>query len=422
MQSNALEADAFQAHDPNHLQGSARAKLVWSILIANTALFACYMAAGSVLLPAQVALLDEGAKEANLAIVTSISSFATMFAQPIVGALSDRTRGKLGRRAPWMLGGAFLGGLMLILLPIIGVNVAFLALGWVVAQVSLNALQGPMSALVADRLDPSYRGTASAFFGVGSTLGMTLGIVVAGLLVSQIGLGYTIFAVLVMVTTALLVFLNQDKTVVGHEAAPLNLVQLFKGFGTPFRSRDFTWAWLQRFTMFLGYMGIIGYMMYILMSYVGLPIAEAGVFMGVQSMVSAAFSVAATFIAGPLSDKLGRRKVFVFVASLFIAAGCLVAWLMPTTTGILILAALSGIGFGAYMAVDVALVVDILPNPAEAAKDLGVINIANNVPQMLAPIINVALIGAFGYWALFPWAIVLVILAAFLVFQIKGVR
>jgi MFS family permease len=83
---------------------------------------------------------------------------------------------------------------------------------------------------------------------------------------------------------------------------------------------------------------------------------------------------------------------------------------------------LSGLGFGSYMAVDVALVVDILPNPEDAAKDLGVINITNNVPQMLAPIINAALIGMFGYVALWPWAIVLVLAASVLVLPIKGVR
>ncbi|SLM90521.1 MFS transporter [Brachybacterium nesterenkovii] len=123
----------------HHVTGAALHKLVWSMLITSIALFACYMAAGSVLLPAQVNELDPSAKEANLAIVTSVSSFATMFVQPLVGALSDRTRSKLGRRAPWMLGGAFLGGIMLILLPHIGRGVAIIAVMWVLAQVSLNA-------------------------------------------------------------------------------------------------------------------------------------------------------------------------------------------------------------------------------------------------------------------------------------------
>lgn len=420
--SHAVPTTESTTPNPLHLKGRARTKLVWSMLVTSIALYACYLAAGAVLLPAQVALINPDAKESNLAIVTAISSFCTLFVQPIVGALSDRTRSRLGRRAPWMLGGAFLGGTMLILIPVIGVNVGLIAVMWVLAQVSLNGLQGPLTSLIADRLDPNYRGTASAFMGVGTTLGMTLGVVIAGLLVSRLGLAYAIFAVAVMVTTVLLIALNQDRSSKDLEVPPFHLGTFLQGFAKPFRAHDFRWAFAQRFVMFLGYMGIFGYMLYILLSYIGLSLAEAGVFMGIQQICNAVASVAATFIAGPLSDKIGRRKIFVIVASALIALGCLAPWLMPTTTGILILAVLSGLGFGSYMAIDVALVVDILPNPEDAAKDLGVINIANNVPQMLAPIINAALIGAFGYFALWPWAIVLVLAASLLVLPIKGVR
>ncbi|MDN5571355.1 MAG: MFS transporter [Propionibacteriaceae bacterium] len=406
----------------HYLEGAARTKLVVWMLITTTALFSCYLAAGAVLLPAQVQNIDPALKEANLAIVTSISSFATLFCQPIVGALSDRTRSKLGRRAPWMLGGAFLGGIMLALLPVIGTNVALIAIMWVLAQVSLNGLQGPLSALVSDRLAENYRGTASAFFGVGSTIGMTLGVVVAGLLINQIGLGYAIFGGGVIVATVLLVVFNQDRSSADMRPAPFSLVNLFKGFGTPFRSADFTWAWLQRFVMFLGSMGIVNYMLYILQEYIGMSQAEAGGFMAIQQLVYAAASIIATFIAGRMSDRLGRRKIFVFIASGLFALGLVVLLLMPTPTGVLIYAVLGGMGFGAYMAVDVALVVDILPDPNDAAKDLGVINIANNVPQMLAPIINVFLIGAFGYVGLFPWGIALVLAASLLVIPIKKVR
>ncbi|WP_232548736.1 MFS transporter [Propioniciclava soli] len=405
-----------------YLEGPARQKLVWSILISSTALFACYLAAGSVLLPIQVENLDPANRETNLAIVTSLSSFATLFVQPIVGALSDRTRSRLGRRAPWMLGGAVLGGIMLTLIPHIGVNVALVAVMWVLAQVSLNSVQGPMSALVADRLAPTYRGTASAFFGVGMTLGTMVGVVGAGFMVTQLGLGYAVFGIAVIVLVGLLVFLNQDQSSKGMALPAFSWLEFAKGFGRPFRSADFRWAFAQRFVMFLSYMGIVGYMLYILTGYVGLTTEEAGPIMALQQMVNSGFAIAATFLAGPLSDKLGRRKIFVFVAPFFVAVGCVFPILMPNVMGILFLAAFAGIGFGAYMAVDVALVVDILPNPEEAAKDLGVINIANNVPQMFAPIVNAVLIANIGYVALFPWAIVLAIFAAFLVFPIKGVR
>lgn len=381
------------------------------------------MAAGSVLLPAQVNELDPSAKEANLAIVTSISSFATMFIQPLVGALSDRTRSKLGRRAPWMLGGAFLGGIMLMLLPVLGRNVALIALFWVLAQVSLNALQGPLSALISDRLAEDFRATASGFIGVGTSVGMAVGIAVAGQFVTRLGVGYVTVALAVIITTIALILLNQDHSSKDLAVEPFRLGAFLKGFWvSPRLHPDFAWAFAQRFAMFLGAIGLTGYMFYILLSYVGMDPVTAGGFMGLQSLVYAASSVVATFIAGPLSDKLQRRKMFVVIATLLIAIGCIFPLLMPTTTGILLYSVVAGAGFGAYMAVDVALVVDVLPSPEEAAKCLGIINIANNVPQMLSPIIYAGLIAAFGYSSLWVWAIVIVVVASLLVLPIKKVR
>lgn len=417
-----------QLADPNppemHLSGSKRTKMVTTLLVSSTVLFATYLAAGSVLLPAQVQNLYPNDKETKLAIVTSISSFATLFVQPIVGALSDRTRSRFGRRAPWMIGGAVLGGIMICLIPILGVNVGFIALCWVLAQVSLNGYQGPLTATISDRLDPSYRGTASAFLGVGTTVGMTLGIVVAGLLVTQLGLGYAIFGIAVIVFAFLFVLLNPDKSSKDLHVEPFHLGTFLKGFWiSPKQHPDFGWAFAQRFVMFLGTMGIVGYMFYILTSYLELSQAEAGVFMGLQSMIYAASSVVATFIAGPLSDRLQRRKIFVFIASLLIAVGVAMPLLFPSKLGIILYAIIAGAGFGSYMAVDVALVVDILPNPEDAAKDLGIINIANNVPQMLAPIVNAILVRMTGgYSALFIWSMIIVVLASFLVMPIKKVR
>lgn len=407
-----------------HLTGAKRSKMVWTMLISSTVLFATYLAAGSVLLPAQVAALYPEDKETKLAIVTSVSSFATLFVQPIVGALSDRTRTRWGRRAPWIIGGAVLGGIMICLIPIIGVNIGFIALAWVLAQVSLNGYQGPLSATISDRLDPGYRGTASAFFGVGTTVGMTLGVVVSGLLVTRLGLGYAIFGIGVIVFAFLFVLINPDRSSQNLHVEPFDLKEFAKGFWiSPKQHPDFGWAFAQRFAMFLGSMGIVSYMLYILLSYLHLPLAEAGAFMGIQSMIYAASSVVATFIAGPLSDRLGRRKIFVFCASILIAVGVAMPLLFPSKLGIILYAIIAGAGFGSYMAVDVAMVVDILPNPEDAAKDLGIINIANNVPQMLAPIVNAFLVKLTGgYSGLFIWAMIVVALASFLVIPIKKVR
>jgi MFS family permease len=81
-----------------------------------------------------------------------------------------------------------------------------------------------------------------------------------------------------------------------------------------------------------------------------------------------------------------------------------------------------GLAFGTYMAVDMALITKVLPNKDDVAKDMGVINIANAGPQILAPAIAAAVVGVSGYHALFVTGAVFAVLGSVMVLKIRGVR
>jgi MFS family permease len=82
-----------------------------------------------------------------------------------------------------------------------------------------------------------------------------------------------------------------------------------------------------------------------------------------------------------------------------------------------------GLGFGAYMSVDGALMSEVLPSKVDFGKDLGVLNIAATLPQTLGPAIAGAIVLIFhGYAALFPIGAVIAILGAIAVIPIKSVR
>ena len=97
--STVLSDAAAQAGDSPARPPVSRS-LLPSMAVTSVFLFATYAALSGILLPIQVALIDEANKVANLAIVSTVSFIFTLFAQPIVGAFSDRTRCRLGRRAP----------------------------------------------------------------------------------------------------------------------------------------------------------------------------------------------------------------------------------------------------------------------------------------------------------------------------------
>lgn len=404
--------------------GAQRKTLLWSMLIMFTVLFATYAGVIAILLPAQVEQIDPANKVNNLAIVMSASSFATLFAQPIVGAFSDRTRSKLGRRSPYILIGAVIGGLLLMGMPTLH-SILFITIAWVVTQISLNALQGPASTIIADRFEMNSRGTASAMMGVGTSVGMTIGMVLAGQLVTKLGIGYTVFGGAVIVVAFLFVFFNRDYSSKNMDVEPMHWGKFVKSFWvSPRKHPDYGWAFAGRFVMILGYQAIQAYMLYILIDYLGMTTEDAGQWAGILAVITAVTMVVSTLTAGKLSDKLERRKIFVFSASMFLAGALVIPVVFPNTTGMMVYAALAGLGFGAYSAVDMALMVDVLPSQGDAGKDLGVLNIATNIPQALSPIIAAFLLGTFGgnYAAIFIFAIIMVAASSFLVLPIKSVR
>lgn len=421
--SQVSTAEAPDGQSPT-VTGAQRTTLLWSMLIIFSVLFATYAGVIAILLPAQVEQIDAANKVNNLAVVMSASSFATLFAQPIVGAFSDRTRSKMGRRSPYILLGAVIGGLILMGMPGLH-SILFITIAWVVVQISLNALQGPASTIIADRFEMNSRGTASAMMGVGTSVGMTVGTIIAGNLVTRLGLGYSLFGIAIIVAALLFVIFNRDYSSKKMPVEPMNWAKFAKSFWvSPRKHPDYAWAFAGRFVMILGYQGIQAYMLYILIDYLGMSTESAGSLAGLLAFITAITMIISTLAAGKLSDRLERRKVFVFSASMLLAAALIIPVFVPNQTGMMVYAAFAGLGFGAYSAVDMALMVDVLPSQGDAGKDLGVLNVATNIPQALSPIVAAFLLGTFNgnYASLFIFAIIMVAASSFFVLPIKSVR
>jgi len=132
--------------------------------------------------------------------------------------------------------------------------------------------------------------------------------------------------------------------------------------------------------------------------------------------------VSTTFVAGWLSDRLGRRKIFVFVAALVAVVGLLILAFAPNLTVVYVAQLIIGAGIGSFYAVDLALVTDVLPSSTDNGKDLGVVNIAQALPQSLVPAAAGGVVAVVGYPGLFISGAILGILGAVAAFRVKGVR
>lgn len=402
----------------------ARRQLLPSLTAAWFVLFAAYLGLTAVLLPNQLATIAPADKVANLAIVTTVASIIAMFSQPLVGALSDRTRSPLGRRAPWMLGGALVGGLALVVLGSLR-DMVSITIIWAVILVSLNALQGPLSAVLPDRYPRTRRGVASAAVGIGQLAGSTLGVVLAGRVAANFGLGYAMFGGAVFVVTVVFLLLNRDRSSTTATFPRFQWRRFVSGFWVnPLAHPDFAWAFVARFLFILGYFLVFTYQLFILTDFIGLPLGEANVQIGLLSLASFVTTLISVSLAGWLSDKLRRRKIFIYIASVIMMAGLVTPTFLPSLSGMFLMFGVVGFGYGLYMSCDAALMSEVLPGGGEnAAKDLGILNIATNIPQALSPGIAALIIGGLGgYPALFIVAVVAVGLAAVAIIPIRGVR
>jgi MFS family permease len=161
-------------------------------------------------------------------------------------------------------------------------------------------------------------------------------------------------------------------------------------------SPDFAWAFASRFLLVLAFAFLTTYQAYYLLDRLGSAEDDVPrqIFLG--TLTQSAVVVAASLVAGRVSDRLGRRRAFVAAASVVYGLALLVIAGAGSFEGFLIGMAISGLGFGVYMAVDLALVADVLPDDHTTAKDLGVLNMAGALPFSVAPALAPAVLALGG--------------------------
>ncbi|WP_245649238.1 MFS transporter [Sphingomonas mali] len=414
--------------DPAHAVGARKWLLMGSLTAVFFVLLALYAGVLGVLLPNQIQRLDPANKAGNLAIMFAITSVFSTLTTPIAGALSDRTRGRLGRRTPWIVIGALIGAACLFA---VSQMHGFWAIAgfWVAAAIALNSMQAAITTIVADRFPDHERGTVSGFVGAGMTAGLTAGTVAAGLMASNLVAAYGLFAVAIAAVSVLFVVLNPEPRIAVAAPESFRLDAFLKSFWvSPRKYPDFGWAFLGRFTIYMGYQGVVTYLLYILQDHIHLSIDEANRTIAALSSVTFVALVISGFASGFLSDRIGRRKPLVFASSIIMGMALLVPLLMPTVEGMYGYAVLIGLGYGAFMSVDMALMTQVLPKRGDGdqstGKDLGLLTTAINIPQIIAPVLAVMLLRATGndYSALFIAAIAFVFAGSFFVWPIKSVR
>ncbi|WAM12519.1 MFS transporter [Rhodococcus sp. JS3073] len=355
--------------------------------------------------------------------VSSIGALAAFLANPIFGRISDRTTGRFGRRRPWLLIGIVglaVSELILALVP----SIVGIAIAWFAAQAFANAAQAALMASIADQIPPQQRGRVSGLIGVmqqSSKLGAAYA---AQFLVANMLLMFLIPAVIGIVFLLPFLLLLPDKPLLERPPSEGFRVVLKTFWLSPRRYPDFAYAWSSRFMITMALYLFMTYRLLYMQHELGLSIARATAVMATGVLFYTITLAVAGQVAGWLSDRVGRRKPFVVTACLIFGIGLVMLTQAHTAGGFYVAEVVLGLGFGIYMGVDLALVIDVLPGLDDSAKNLGVLNMANVLPQTLAPGIGALLIGIGGhnYDLLLSTAAAACAVGALLIFPIGKVR
>lgn len=371
--------------------------------------------------------IDPVTTEASLGLVMGVGAAFALVANPLVGRLSDRTTSRWGMRRPWILGGAVvgLGGFALIG---VATSLWVVLLAWCLVQASMNAVLAAANATLPDQVPATSRGKVSGLVGITTPVGILAGSFIVNFLPGDFE-RFVVPGVVALLLVIVFVLILKDRRLTQKPAERFTIGTFFGSFVfNPRKHPDFGWTWLTKFFVMFGYAGIATFLPLYLVTRFGLDEQAAVGTILLANLASMAAMAISSPLGGFLSDRIGKRRPFVAVAGLIMVVGLVILALAPSIPMVIVAQAIIGLGAGSFLSVDLALATEVLPNPDDVAKDLGVLNIANALPQSIAPAIAPAIIafgaatplGGYPTWYLFGALVALA--GAVLVYRIKGVK
>jgi MFS family permease len=448
-----------------------------------------------VLIPLMAVLIGRGSADLVIGRVSAAGNLFALVAPILAGWLSDRTSTRWGRRRPWIVAGTAVNMVGLAWLAFSSGQLS-LAFAYMLVQLTFNLAGGAYAAVIPDTVPPADRGRASGMLGMLNGLGAVVGLIAVTAASEVFGetrlgivVGFGSIALILAITTVITVLAVDEPAnpPVSHDAVSLDPTMLvaivsaaiagtawiaflllpmsplaiaagitclgsgfvaihlgsrvpaIRGFFAAFRNHDFRWTFATRALVMMGIYTIYPFLALYLRRVIGVHNPDA--MAGYWGLAVLAGGILPAVIGGHLSDRLGRRKIFVYASGALQAAvaSILLFGLIRSLAIVFVMGILFGIGYGLYVAVDWAIACDVLPDREKSSgRDMGLWHIAFTLPPALAPAIFAPILHAFnepghvilglttgdllGFRLVFAGAAVWFVLGTFFVSRIRGVR
>jgi MFS family permease len=403
-----------------------------ALLIANLGTNVALIAPIQNILPRMIeSAAGPGDKAIGLGLVTGLGALAALVFNPVAGYFSDRWV-SADNRAVMVLIGLVTGGITHFMLGLQH-SMTGIAIWWVLSQATINIAYAPMSAIVVDHVDRRHWGLAWGLVSVAQAVGLIVGLAAIVLVfpsvfggMTAISVGYVVCLVPLVVKLYRMPRISYEPA--GHDpdgtepAAGVEPADLHGRLGIRAllsSGQGFGLVWVGRFLITLAETIALLYLYYYLQDVV--HYRDPGDGQLILVLIGVVATVIATVIVGRVADQSnGYRRYAVISSMLMAATGFVLAGF--ATWGLVIVCAFTlGAGYGAFQSVSQALSLAVLPDPASAGRDLGIINVASAVPQVIgAPIAGLVVADLGGYRGLFVFAGLLAVAAALVFSRVRS--
>lgn len=401
---------------------------IWLMVLAQFGVFVAFITPLAISLAIRLAEIAPG-REEYLGYITGAGAAWVMLTAPLLGILSDRTRTRIGRRRPFMIGGMVVGMISLFVMATAPTPL-LLGVGWVLAQFGWGQVLSALQIRTADRLPEQQRGRVAGLTGFSTQIAPVLGVSIAGVFAGEPLLLFFIPGIVGAALTLLFVIFMREPDSRRIKLPPLRLGATLRKFVfNPRQYPDFAWVWLGRFFFYFGLSLNTTFTAFFFAQRLGVTVEAVAAIIATLSLGSILATSLGAIGGGFLSDKLKRRRIFVFCASLFFAGGAVI---MALSSGLPLLVTgslISALGIGMFSAIDQALLLDVLPErTTDAGRFMGITGFATSVPQAVAPLLAplFLVIGAAGdeknYSLLYILAGVCTVLGGLCALRVRSVR
>ena len=377
-------------------------RLTFGIIFGYGCMMLGLMTPAMLLLTFKMIEVDPNGYTASYGLVAGVGAFFALIGNPLGGAISDRTNISFGRRRTWIFLGPLVGCAALLWVGM-ATEIWQILIGWAIAQLFFNFGMAAYTALIPDQVMEERQGTISGMVGLVLPAAICIGMVLMMLMNSASSdMKWLVIAIIGIAGPIVSLFVIRDGKVeivkTGQQQMSLG-EKISKIYPSPRKFPEFTWALASKFLLMMGYCSTL-YLTVMLVNRMGYTEGQATNSVGTLNIVCLLASAVTSILGGILSDKFKKQKPFLYGSAFIMLLGILLYAFVPQYTAFIVASAIIGLGFGCFSAVDMALVARILPRKEDAAKDFGLMNVANALPQSIVPAIAPLLLGI-GGWTFF---------------------